>query len=103
MLLKTKDGTFRNVQNELKTQQILGAQCADSSPKTAFLETLPNCVFPNLRAGKARSPALVRFRAKHPGRARFFLASLGVTARRKNTKSWERTQEVTENKGHHFL
>jgi hypothetical protein len=102
MLLKTKDGTFHNVQNEPKTKPILSVQCADSSPKTASLETSPNCVIPNLNAPKGRNLALVRLPAKHPGRARF-LASLGMTQPRKNTKSWEQSQEVAENKGHHFL
>jgi hypothetical protein len=101
-LLKTKDGTFRNVQNEPKKKPILSVQCADSSPKTAVLETSPNCLIPNLSAAKGRSPALVRTSAKHPGRARF-LAPLGMTHPRKNTKLREQSQQIAENKGHHFL
>jgi len=72
MLLKTKDGTFRNVQNEPKTNPILSVQRADSSPRTAFLETSPNCVIPNLGAAKGRNLALARFSLKHQGGAGFF-------------------------------
>jgi hypothetical protein len=97
MLLKTKDGTVRNVQNEPKTKPILSVQCADSSPKTAFLETSPNCVIPNLSAAKGRNLALVRFSPKHPGRARF-LASLGMTPRRKTQNRGNEAKKLLKTK-----
>jgi len=105
MLLKTKDGTFRNVQNEPKTKPTLSAQCADSSPKSAFLETSPNCVLPNLRTAKGRNLAVVRLSPKHPGRARFLCrdCGIGMTARRKTKNRGNEAKKLLKTKDITFL
>jgi len=76
------------VQNELKTNLILSVKCADLTQKAAFLETSPNC--------------LVRFSAKHPGRAGF-LSSLGTTQPGKYKKSGNELKEYLKTKDIAFL
>ncbi len=100
MLLKTKDGTFLNVQNEPKTEPILSVQCADSSPKTAFLETSPDWVVPNLSTAKGRNLALVIFSPKQPGRARFLSrgCGIGMTLRRKTQNRGNELKKLLKTK-----
>jgi len=84
MLLKTHDGISKRTQNELKFG------CTMRALKTEFE------LF-----GATRVPARVRGAGMRQGSNLPELEK--CRGSRENTKQWERSQEVPENKGHRFL
>jgi hypothetical protein len=90
------------VQNEPTTKPTLSVQCADSSPKTSLSGDLAQRCHsePERSEGEESRPGSFPCETPRQGQIpRFARNDTGE----KNRKSSEQSQEVAENKGHHFL